>query len=84
MCRAIGRNGKGVAPTFKHSVDLLEEMEHLCRLWKQQFVLGWSKGHPEERDATRSSWTLVDWMNHVTDRAADAEYGRSGGENTPA
>ena len=68
---AIGREGRGDAPNFKHYVDLWEEIEHYYRKWKQQIVLAWAKGHPE-RDATRESWTLVDWMNHVADRAADA------------
>ena len=53
------------------------------RKWRQQLVLEWSKGHPEKRDNTRASWTPVDWMNHVADRAAEAEYGRTGGEDAP-
>lgn len=32
----------------------------------------------------RCSWTLVECMNHVADRAAEAEYGRSGGDDAPA
>ena len=46
-------------------------------------MLAWVKWHPEERDAMRGSWTLVDWMNYVADRAAKAEYRRSGGEDAP-
>ena len=65
MVKAIGRGGDGRAPVYKHSVDLWEEIEHWCRLWKQQFVLEWAKGHPEDRGPSRDSWTLVDWMNHV-------------------
>ena len=83
MRAAIGRDGTGAAPKFNHSVDLWEEVEHWCRKWRQQFVLEWSKGHPEKRDNTRVSWTPVDWMNHVADRAAEAEYGRAGGEDAP-
>ena len=82
MYAAIGREGRGVAPNFKHYVVLWEEIEHYYRKWKQRIVLACAKGHPE-RDATRESWTLVDWMNHVADRAADAEYGRPGGEEFP-
>ena len=70
---AIGRDGAGVAPKFDHSVDLWEEIEHWSRKWKHYFVLEWAKFNPEERDATRSSWTLVEWMNHVADRAAEAK-----------
>lgn len=56
----------------------------ISRKWKQQFVLKWAKGHPDERDALHETWTLVDWMIHVADRAAEAEYGRTGGEDAPA
>ena len=80
---ANGQDGTGVAPKFNHSVDLWEEVEHWCREWKQKFVLKRSKEHPEDCDKTRASWTPVEWMNHVADRAAEAEYGRPGGEDAP-
>ena len=83
MHAAIGRDGTGVAPKFNHSVDLWEEVEHWCRKWKQQFVLKWSKVHQGDRDKTRASWTPVEWMHHVADRAVEAEYGRPGGEDAP-
>ena len=56
----------------------------ISRKWKQQFVLKWPKGHPDERDVLRKIWTLVDWIIHVADRAAEAQYGRTGGEDAPA
>ncbi len=31
----------------------------------------------------RASWRLVDWLNHVADRAAEAEYRRKGGDDAP-
>ena len=34
----------------------------------------WAKCHSEARDASRSTWTVVDWMNHEADRAADDKY----------
>lgn len=44
-----------------------------------KFELDWGKGHPEERDATKQNWTVIEWMNHAADKAADAEYaGRRG------
>ena len=30
----------------------------ISRKWKQQFVLKWAKGHPDERDALRETWNL--------------------------
>ena len=50
------------------------EVEYWCRKWKQQFMLEWAKGHSEARDASRSTWIVVDWMNHEADRAADDKY----------
>ena len=34
----------------------------------------WAKCHSEARDASRSTWTVVDWMNHEADRAAGDKY----------
>ena len=72
-----------MAPKFNHSVDLWEEMGHWYRKWKQQFVLEWAEEHPEKRDPSRSSLGLINWLNHVTDRAADAEYRRPGADDAP-
>ena len=75
--------GNGEPPKFNHSVDLWEEVRYWSGLWKGNFQLAWHKGHPEKRDPTRMSWCINDWMNHVADRIAAAEYGRSGGDDAP-
>ena len=59
--------------SYRQSNCIMFEVEYWCRKWKQQFMLEWAKGHSEARDASRSTWTVVDWMNHVADRA-DAKY----------
>ena len=64
-------------------MDLWEEVRYCSGLWKGKFQLAWHKGHPEKRDPTRMSWCINDWMNHVADRIAAAEYGRSGGDDAP-
>ena len=40
------------------------------------------RGHPELRKE-RDSWDMLDWMNHVADRIAEAEYGEEGGVDAP-
>ena len=75
--------GAGEFPKFNHSVDLWEEVRYWSGLWDGAFQLEWHKGHPERRDPTRLSWCINDWMNHVADRVAAAEYGRSGGDDSP-
>ena len=36
------------------------------------------RGHPELRQ-DRESWDMLDWMNHLADRIAEAEYNEEGG-----
>ena len=73
----------GETPKFNHSVDLWDEVVYWCKKWKMRFSLNWTRGHPETRDPTRLTWTFTDWMNHVADRLADAEYRCSGGVDEP-
>ena len=74
---------RGEAPTFKHSVDLWDEVIYWCKKWKLNFSLEWHRGHPEDRHETTDTWSGEDWMNHIADRLADAEYGRDGGVDAP-
>jgi len=78
------KNGKqDEFPKFNHSVDLWEEVKWWSAKWDGKFELEWHKGHPEERDPTRESWCISDWMNHVADRLAESEYGKAGGDDNP-
>ena len=73
----------GEPPKFNHSVDLWDEVVYWCKKWTRRFSLNWARGHPETRDPTRLTWTFTDWMNHVADRLADAEYRCFGGVDEP-
>ena len=78
------KNGKqDDFPKFNHSVYLWEEVKWWSAKWDGKFELEWHKGHPEERDPTRESWCISDWMNHVAHRLAEPEYGKAGGDDNP-
>ena len=50
---AIGQEVDGVAPNFKHAMDLWEEAGHWCWKWKQKFEIGWVKEYPEKQNTSR-------------------------------
>jgi hypothetical protein len=79
----VARGCRGEAPTFKHSVDLWDEVIYWCKKWKLNFSLEWHRGHPEDRHENTDTWSGEDWMNHIADRLADAEHGRDGGVDAP-
>ena len=63
-------------------MDLWDEVAFWSKKWGDLLQVEWMRGHPELRKE-RSSWDMLEWMNHVTDRIAEAEYKEEGGAYVP-
>jgi hypothetical protein len=53
------------------AADVWDEIRYWQGRWGQNYIVTWTKGHPEEYKLDRRTWTYQDWGNHVSDGLAD-------------
>lgn len=82
MEAALGEKDAGEPFVYRHSVDLWDEVAYWSRKWGDLLQVEWLRSYQELRK-DGDSWNMLDWMNHVADKIAEAEYGEEEGVNAP-
>jgi len=53
------------------AADVWDEIRYWQGRWGQNYIVSWTRGHPEKYKLDRRTWTCQDWGNHVSDGLAD-------------